>query len=76
MTWDYELFDQLIRRLRRSGNLADCIFVHLLIMRDTVDEAKLLAMRKKKNGQGRLMDAMKEYSEQRARRLKESHARV
>lgn len=66
MTWDYELYDQLIRRILRSGNKADCIFVHILIMRDTVDEAKLLSMRRKKNTQGGVLNAMKEYSDQRS----------
>lgn len=72
MLWDYELYDQLIRRLRRSGNKADRVFVHHIVMRDTIDEAKLLAMRRKKNDQGGLMDAMKEYSKQRSLRLKAS----
>lgn len=75
MTWDYELYDQLIRRLRRSGNKADRIFVHHLIMKDTVDEAKLLAMRRKKNTQGGLLDAMKEYSAQRLAALGIKRAR-
>jgi len=65
LTWDYELYDQLIRRLRRSGNKAETVFVHLLVMRDTVDEAKVLAMRRKKNTQGGLLTAMQEYSRQR-----------
>jgi SNF2 family DNA or RNA helicase len=66
MTWDYELYDQLIRRLLRSGNKAEVIFVHHVIMRNTVDEAKLLAMRRKKNTQGGVLNAMKEYSKLRS----------
>lgn len=75
LTWDYELYDQLIRRLLRSGNKAEKVFVHHLIMKDTVDEAKLLAMRRKKNTQGGLLDAMKEYSSQRLASLGIKRAR-
>jgi SNF2 family DNA or RNA helicase len=72
LTWDYELYDQLVRRLRRSGNKAQCVFVHHIVMKDTVDEAKLLAMRRKQNTQGGVLAAMKEYSAQRSQQLKAS----
>lgn len=62
LTWNYEDYDQLIRRLRRSGNKAEVVFVHHIVAKDTVDEAKLLAMRRKKKTQGGLLDALKEYS--------------
>ena len=70
LTWDYELYDQLIRRLRRSGNAAERVFVHHIVAKDTVDEAKMLAMRRKKNTQNNLLDALKEYSSQRLKVIK------
>ena len=70
LTWDYELYDQLIRRLRRSGNTAERVFVHHIVAKDTVDEAKMLAMRRKKNTQNNLLDALKEYSSQRLKAIK------
>jgi SNF2 family DNA or RNA helicase len=63
--WDYELFDQLTRRLLRSGNTSEKVFNHFIVAKDTVDEAKLLALKRKKRTQGSLLDAMKEYSQQR-----------
>lgn len=65
LTWDYELYDQLIRRLRRSGNKAERVFVHHIVAKDTVDEAVLLALRKKKRTQGALFEALREYSKAR-----------
>lgn len=68
MTFNYEDYDQLIRRLLRSGNKAKRIFVHLVVAKDTVDEAKLIALRRKRRDQGSLLDALKEYSKIRRRR--------
>jgi SNF2 family DNA or RNA helicase len=61
ITWDYELYDQFIRRLLRQGNTAKRVIVHHIVARDTVDEAKLKALRKKKHDQGALLDALNEY---------------
>lgn len=44
ITWDFELFDQFIRRIRRRGNHAQRIFMHLLIVKGTIDELKLQAL--------------------------------
>ncbi len=60
-TWDYELYDQFIRRLKRQGNTAKHVFVHHLIARDTVDEAVLIAMQRKRKGQNALLDALKNF---------------
>lgn len=58
LTWDFELYDQFIRRLRRSGSNAKRIFVHHLIARNTVDEQMLEASRSKGKGQQALYDAL------------------
>lgn len=59
MTWDYELYDQFIRRVRRQGNKSKKVFVHHFMMRDTVDEAMLSALKSKRRGQNALFDALK-----------------
>lgn len=41
--WSFELYDQFIRRIRRSGNEAERIFNHLLIVSNSIDEDKLEA---------------------------------
>lgn len=51
LTWDYELYDQLIRRIRRQGNKYQHVFVHRLIMRNTVDEVIVSSLRRKDKGQ-------------------------
>jgi len=58
VTWDLELYDQFIRRIRRSGNVAQRIFNHLLIVRSTIDELKLEALGDKDLTQTRLLKAL------------------
>jgi hypothetical protein len=56
--WDYELYDQFIRRIRRDGTQALQIFNHLLIVKGTIDELKLLALAGKDLTQSGLMRAL------------------
>ena len=64
LTWDYELYDQTIRRIRRQGCEHSHVFVYHIIAKDTIDEAVLYAIRQKKVGQNRLLDAIKWYTTQ------------
>lgn len=59
LTWDYELYDQFIRRVYRSGVKAKRVTVHQFVARGTVDEAVLGSLRKKKGGQSALFEALK-----------------
>lgn len=59
LTWDFELYDQFIRRVLRQGNKSKKVFVHHIIARDTVDEAVLAAVKSKRKGQNALFDALK-----------------
>jgi len=68
LTWNYENYDQFIRRIRRQGNTAKKVFVHLIIAKDTVDEAKLEAIRAKKKGQDSFLAALKGYVNKRKQR--------
>ncbi len=58
VTWDLELYDQFIRRIRRSGNEAQRIVNHLLLVSGTIDELKLAALTDKDMTQGRLLKAL------------------
>jgi len=58
VTWDWELFDQFIRRVRRSGNESTRIFNHLLIVKGTIDEEKLQSVSDKDFTERRLMSAL------------------
>lgn len=59
LTYDYELYDQLIWRIRRQGSQAKRVFVHHLLARDTVDIDILAALQSKKKGQNALFAALK-----------------
>lgn len=72
ITYDYELYDQFIRRVLRQGSKHKRVFVHHIIARDTVDELKLYALLRKKKGQNNLLDAIRTYV--RDRRAKVSSA--
>lgn len=58
VTWDWELYDQFIRRVRRSGNDQTRIFNHLLIIRGTIDEEKLASVTDKDFTERRLLTAL------------------
>lgn len=66
LTWDYELYDQFIRRLQRSGSSASVVTVHQLLARDTVEHHVVrAALTRKRAGQEALFDALKEYRKSR-----------
>lgn len=65
LTWDYELYDQLFRRVYRSGQ-RHRVFLHHVLARNTVDEVKLAVLRGKERTQGRLFAALLAYAERKA----------
>lgn len=62
LTFNYEHYEQTIRRLRRSGQKSSRVWNHLLAAQGTVDEVKLAAMRSKEKGQRALLDALRAYA--------------
>ena len=56
MTWSAELYDQTIKRIHRQGQPDHC-FVHRILARDTIDEAKVLRVSDKISAQ----EAFKRY---------------
>jgi hypothetical protein len=58
ITWDYELYDQFIRRIWRDGTKAGQVFNHLLLVKGTIDELKLVALRSKDMTQSGLLRAL------------------
>lgn len=61
LTWNYELYDQFIRRVFRQGQKSKQVFVHHVIAADTIDQAVLAALRSKRKGQQALFDALTAY---------------
>lgn len=64
---DYDIYDQAIRRLRRSGNKASHVFSHRCMARKTVDVAKAKMLAKKGANQKDFLDAMKSYRKPRSK---------
>jgi SNF2 family DNA or RNA helicase len=58
LTWNFELYDQFNRRVRRQGQKAKQVFVHHIISENTVDEDVLTALRAKNKGQQALFTAL------------------
>tara|TARA_R110000772_G_C13310278_1_gene440211 strand:+ start:1866 stop:3707 length:1842 start_codon:yes stop_codon:yes gene_type:complete len=58
VTWDYELYDQLCRRLHRQGNNSVTVFNHLFIVEDTIDIKSLDAIQGKQLTQNSFLSAL------------------
>lgn len=58
-TWDYELYDQFIRRVHRQGNAAERIVMHKIMVLDTMDELVEDALSGKETTQDALLAALK-----------------
>lgn len=58
LTWDYELYDQFIRRVYRQGNKSKRVFVHNIIVEDSIDEVIFAALKSRKKGQNALFEAL------------------
>ena len=61
MPWDFELYDQVNKRVLRQGNTEKRVFIHNIIARDTVDEVVLQVLRSKNQKQSDLFEALKRY---------------
>lgn len=59
LTWNLETWDQLIRRIRRSGTKANRIFRYLPIMKNTTDEDRMYSIGRKDMTQRSLFEALK-----------------
>jgi SNF2 family DNA or RNA helicase len=57
-TWNFETWDQIVRRIRRQGSTATRIRRYIPIMRDTTDEDRMYAMLHKDKGQRALFEAL------------------
>lgn len=60
LNYSYDDYDQLIRRVYRSGQTKR-VFVHRLVARSTVDEAIIATLAAKKKGQQALFTALRAY---------------
>lgn len=58
VTWDYELYDQFMRRVLRQGNTSLRVFNHIFIVDDTIDNLTQIAILDKGLTQNAFFDAM------------------
>jgi SNF2 family DNA or RNA helicase len=65
LTWDLELYDQLIRRIWRQGATARRVVVHRIVAKATVDDVVVAALRRKGAGQAALFDGLSELAKER-----------
>ena len=59
LSWDLELYEQLIRRIWRQGCAAPRVVAHRFLARDTVDIVVRNVLASKARGQGELFEALK-----------------
>lgn len=59
LTWDYEVYDQAVRRLRRQGSKHKRIFSHILTAENTIDEHVLASLHAKRDCQNELFKHLK-----------------
>jgi SNF2 family DNA or RNA helicase len=59
LTWSSELYQQFIKRLHRSGQEADKVFLHRIIAKGTADENILPVLRDRKATEDRIKLAVK-----------------
>lgn len=67
MTYDFDLYDQFIRRLLRRNTGAKSVIAHRFVAIDTVDEAMCWSVRAKGIGQNGLYDALMKLAKRRKR---------
>ena len=61
LTWNYENYDQFIKRVHRQGSRHKQVFVHHIIARDTIDEVMLGVLQNKGKVQHDFLTALKGY---------------
>lgn len=66
LSWNWEHTEQFVRRVWRQGRRGR-VFVDRIVARDTVDEAMILALRRKARTQGALLAALQAYAYRRPR---------
>lgn len=59
LSWNYELYDQLNRRVARQGNRSKRVFIHHILIEGTIDEVILRTLQSKKSTQQNVFQALK-----------------
>jgi SNF2 family DNA or RNA helicase len=62
--WDFEVYDQFNRRIRRRGNKAKVVYVHHIVASKTLDEKVLSTLHQKNRVQNNLYAALLEMAKE------------
>lgn len=73
-TFDYEVYDQFIRRLRRQGSVNKRIWVHHLLVKGTVDMMVYGLIKAKAKGQKALFEAILQLAAERRKKSRKTRA--
>lgn len=65
ITWDYELYDQFVRRVYRQGNKQDKVFIYRIVCKDTIDNAIVGMLSNKTETQNALFKALESMKRRR-----------
>lgn len=65
ITWDYELYDQFVRRVYRQGNRSDKVFIYRIVAKDTIDKTIVDLLSKKTRVQNALFKALESMKKNR-----------
>lgn len=65
LTWNYEHYDQCVRRVFRSGNRAPRVVVHRILARKTIDKVVADCVSLKSKTQAGLFEALQNYAKNR-----------
>lgn len=61
LTYNYDVYDQLIRRFERQGAKFKEVVIHRLIVKNTIHEAIIATLENKQSMSGDFLNALKEY---------------
>lgn len=61
LTYNYDVYDQLIRRFERQGAKFKEVIIHRLIVKNTIHEAIVKCLEAKQSMSGDFLNALKEY---------------
>lgn len=62
--WSFELYEQVIQRVRRSGSRAETVTLHRVLARETVDERVIKVLEQREEGQHTFLEMLRQMAEE------------
>lgn len=64
LPWSFELYEQVIQRVRRSGNSKETVTLHRILARDTIDETVVKVLEMREGGQHTFLEMLRKRAEE------------